>query len=55
VSLVLESTGEVGVYLVVGVVWSWNTSCGLVQARSLPSFYLLLSGGVNSVVPVPVK
>jgi len=45
VSLVLVSTREVGVYLVAGVVWSWNTLCGLVQARSSPSVYLLIVRG----------
>jgi len=29
-------------FLVAGLVWSWNTSCGLVQARSSPSVYLLI-------------
>jgi hypothetical protein len=45
VLLVLESVGEVGVYLVAVVVWSWSTSCGLVQARSFPSVYLLIVKG----------
>jgi hypothetical protein len=39
VLLILDLKGEVGVYLVAGVVWSWSSLCGLVQARSSPSVY----------------